>query len=206
VIGLDGDAFRNGAVVTVPVAGTPVPERLPMLGVLVATDGRRATMETVRTTIEQVAARTADLPWTTDELKGRSGRQTRQISQLSDTVLVVTLILAGCSLTVSVAGGLVERRRPFALLRLTGMRPAMLRRMLLVETTGPLVIVTVVSVALGLAVAAEAMRAAGRPWVPPRADYWWFLGGGLTASLAIAIGATVPMFQRLTGPAAARFE
>jgi len=163
-------------------------------------------METARTTIEQIAQRTARLPWTTDELKGRSGRQSRQISQLSDTVLLVTLVLAGCSLTVSVAGGLVERRRPFALLRLTGMRPAMLRRMLLAETAGPLLIVTVASVGLGLAVAAESMRAAGRPWVPPPADYWWFLGAGLAASLAIAIGATVPLFQRLTAPAAARFE
>jgi hypothetical protein len=198
IIGLDGRSFGNGELVRVPLATTPVADRLPMLGLLVATDGRRATMETVRTTIEQLANRSAELPWTTDEVKGRSSRQSRQIADLSDTILLVTLLIAGCSLTVSVAGGLVERRRPFALLRLTGMRPGALRRMLLVETAGPLLIVTAASVLLGLAVAAQAIRAAGRPWVPPAADYWWFLGGGLALSITIAVGLAMPLLRGLT--------
>ena len=43
-------------------------------------------------------------------------------------VILATLPIAGCSLAVSVVAGLAERRRPFSLLRLTGVPLSLLRR------------------------------------------------------------------------------
>ena len=105
------------------------------------------------------------------------------------------------ALRLAVNGG----REQLARLAVTtiGIGPGALRRMLLVETAGPLLIVTVASVLLGLAVAADAIRAAGRPWVLPAADYWWFLGGGLALSTTIAVGFAMPLLRGLTST---RFE
>ncbi len=180
-------------------------DRLPLLGVLVATDGTRATMESVRTAIE--AGPTATwLPWTAGEVKAMSNKQAVRITRIGDAALLLTLLLAGFSLAVSVAGGLVERKRPFALLRLAGMRPTELRRVVLVETAGPLLATALFSVGLGLAVGADAVRVGHLPWALPGAAYWWTLGGGLVLALVVAAAATVPLLGRLTTLETARFE
>jgi hypothetical protein len=70
-----------------------------------------------------------------------------------------TLLAAGCSLTVSIAGGLVERKRPFALLRLAGAQPGTLRRVVMAETTGPLLTTVLLSAGLGLTLAAIVVTA-----------------------------------------------
>jgi hypothetical protein len=48
------------------------------------------------------------------------------VELMSNVGLGFVLLVAGCSLAV--AGGLVERKRPFALLRLSGMRVRDLHR------------------------------------------------------------------------------
>jgi hypothetical protein len=40
--------------------------------------------------------------------------------RLIDAAVTLTLIVAGCSLAVAVGGGLVDRKRPFTLLRVSG--------------------------------------------------------------------------------------
>jgi ABC-type antimicrobial peptide transport system permease subunit len=106
---------------------------------------------------------------------------------------------------VSVTGGLVERKRPFALLRLAGMHPRELSRVLIVETAAPLIGIAATSVALGLAVAADVLRVNHMPWQPPAGSYWWTLAGGLTTALAVALTATIPL-RRITSLETARFE
>jgi hypothetical protein len=206
-VGLDARLLGNGFVqgIGAPAVST-APDRLPLLGLLVTTDGRRSTMEAVRTAIETATGETAFLPWTTDEAKAQSHKQADQMMRISDAVLLATLLIAGFSLSVSVAGGLVERRRPFALLRLAGVRPGELRQVLLAETAGPLLTTALASAALGLAVAADVAWVNHVPWRPPQPSYWWVLGGGLALALGVAVAATVPLLGRLTSLETARFE
>src|SRR5207342_744648 len=87
--------------------------------VVVSTDGTSAAVEQARTTLERVFP-TSDgfAPETVSELKSRSSREINRYQQLANVVLLTSLPIAGCSLAVSIAGGLAERRRPFSLLRL----------------------------------------------------------------------------------------
>ena len=64
-------------------------------------------------------------------------------------MILVSLPIAGCSLAVAVAAGLTERKRPFSVLRLTGVSVAMLRRVVALETVVPLVLTATVSIAVG---------------------------------------------------------
>ncbi|MFB9237031.1 FtsX-like permease family protein [Plantactinospora siamensis] len=206
VVGLDARLLDNGFLEGLgQPGGATDPDRLPLAGLLVTTTGQRAVTERVRTAIE-AGAQGADLPSSADELKGRSNKQAAMTGRVSDAVLLVVLLIAGFSLAVSVAGGLVERKRPFALLRLAGMRPSELRRVLLAETAGPLLCTALASVLLGLAVAWYAVRVAHAPWRPPAGAYWLVLGGGLAVALGIAVAATLPMLARLTSLETARFE
>jgi hypothetical protein len=208
-VGLDASLLGTGylhGIDTQPAEAAAL-DRLPLLALLVTTDGQPSTMEAVRTTIETTTAGyTARLPWTTGELKAQSHKQADQIVRISDAVLLATLLIAGFSLAVSVAGGLVERKRPFALLRLAGMRSGELRRVLLAETAGPLVTVALASAGLGMGVTADVAWVSHVPWRVPQASYWWVLGGGLALALGVATAATVPLLGRLTSLEAARFE
>ncbi len=56
--------------------------------------------------------------------------------------------MAGCSLAVSVGGGLVDRKRPFTLLRVSGTPVSVLSRVVLLEAAVPLVAATVVAAAI----------------------------------------------------------
>ena len=57
--------------------------------------------------------------------------------------VALILIVAGCSLAVSAGGGLVERKRPFSLLRLSGALLSTLYKVVLLEVTLPLVGATI---------------------------------------------------------------
>ncbi|MFE9694450.1 FtsX-like permease family protein [Micromonospora sp. NPDC005806] len=204
---LDARMLGNGLVQNIGQPATDVPTGdLPMLALLVATDARPSTMETVRTAIESFADQTAWLPWTTDETKLHADKQAAQVNRISTAVLLVTLFVAGFSLAVSTAGGLLERKRPFALLRLAGTRPTDLHRVMIIETALPMIAATVISAGIGFAVAADITHASHTPWRPPPASYWWTLAGGVATSLAVALLTTIPLMTKLTAPHTARFE
>jgi predicted lysophospholipase L1 biosynthesis ABC-type transport system permease subunit len=141
------------------------------------------------------------------DLDATARRELDTLQRMSNIGLSVTLVIAGCSLAVAVAGAIVERRRPFALLRLAGTQLSDLRRVVLAEAAAPLLVVTVASVMLGLAVAYLAMATGGRnrAFVLPDLGYWLALAGGLGAALLVVL-ATLPLLDRLTAPDTARFE
>jgi hypothetical protein len=56
-------------------------------------------------------------------------------------VIMASLIIAACGLAVNIAAGLGERRRPFRLLRLTGVPTGVLRRVVALESALPLFLV-----------------------------------------------------------------
>ncbi|MER7279972.1 FtsX-like permease family protein [Dactylosporangium sp. NPDC000244] len=205
-VSVDARGLASGDVRDVRTDATARADSLPMLGLLVTTDASVSAIESVRTAIESATTDDAPtLPWTTTELKGLNNRQVDRITSIANSILLVTLVIAGFSLAVSVTGGLVERKRPFALLRLAGMRSRELSRVLIVETAAPLIGIAGTSVMLGLAVAADVLRVNHMPWVPPGASYWWTLAAGLTTALAVALAATIPL-RRITSLETARFE
>ena len=126
------------------------------------------------------------------------------IQDMTDIIIVASLIIAACSLAVNIVAGLGERKRPFSLLRLTGAPTKLLHRVVALESALPLLLVAAVSIVVGLVSAALYLHSqvdiafrfpgsrTGRPCV-----------GGLAASLAI-IASTFPLINRITGPEVAR--
>lgn len=79
--------------------------------------------------------------------KSTNARPAREIETIALALVAMTLFIAGCSLAVSVGGGLMERRRPFTLLRVTGVQLHILNRVMLLETVLPLTLIAVIAAA-----------------------------------------------------------
>jgi hypothetical protein len=122
--------------------------------------------------------------------------------------VALTLIVAGCSLAVAAGGGLVDRKRPFTLLRVSGSPVSVLSRVVLFEAAVPLVAATVVAAAIAygtslmaflrLAPAGTAIPQLGR-------DYYTIMGIGLVIAFGV-ITVTLPLLRRMTAPSTVRFE
>jgi hypothetical protein len=135
----------------------------------------------------------------------------QDISNVQHVVLaaaLLTLIVASCSLAVSVGGGLLERRRPFTLLRLSGIPLATLRRVVLMESTLPLLAGAVIAAGIGLGVARPFTHAVLPTTVhttSPSSGFYLVLAAGLLVALA-TVTAALPLLARITNPDEARFE
>ncbi|MET0741142.1 MAG: FtsX-like permease family protein [Candidatus Nanopelagicales bacterium] len=175
--------------------------------VVVATSGSSAVIEQTRTAL--AAAFPDQRPPATlaeERMLFAGGQELAGLQQLANVVIVVSLCIAGCSLAVSVVAGLNDRKRPFSLLRLCGVRLATLRRIVILETASPLLTVAVLTT--GSAFLASqlflrsqmdyAMRA-------PGVAYWFAVGAGMAVCLGV-IGCTLPLLNRITGPETARNE
>jgi len=180
---------------------------LPTQMVVVDTDGSRAAVERVKTALT-VAFPGQDPPSTAVE--HRDFAETAQLlvgyRQLANVVVIASLCVAGCGLAVSVVAGLNDRRRPFGLLRLSGVQLGTLRRVVALESAVPLLVVSVVAIGMGFLAAALFLRSQmDYALHVPGAGYWLTTGGGLLASLGV-IACTLPLLARLTSPATARNE
>ncbi len=177
----------------------------PVNAVIVGTDGSTAALEHARTTLE-LAHPEDGPPSTVNEVTEQDTRQAAEIRQLTNVVIIISLVIAGCSLAVSVTAGVNDRKRPFSLLRLTGVPVAVLRRMVALEAAVPLVLIAIVSVGMGFVAAALFLRSQlDETLRAPGLDYYLLVIGGLLASLAI-IASTLPLIERITGPETARNE
>ena len=122
--------------------------------------------------------------------------------------VALTLIVAGCSLAVSVGGGLVDRKRPFTLLRVSGTPVSVLSRVVLLEAAVPLVAATVVAAAIayGTSVTAFLRLAPVGTAIPQLGrDYYTIMGIGLVVAFGV-ITLTLPLLRRMTAPSTIRFE
>lgn len=116
------------------------------------------------------------------------------------------LPIAGCTLAVSVAAGLSDRKRTFSLLRLAGAPIGMLRRVAGLESALPLLVVAVLSIGVGFQASGLFLNAQpGYALRPPGAEYYVIVAAGLAASLGV-IASMLPLLNRLTGPETARNE
>ena len=178
---------------------------LPINALAVATDGSRSAIEEARTVLE-AGYPDAHRAATIDEFEVESTRVMRSWQQLANVVVALSLVVAGCSLAVSVAAGLIDRKRPFSLLRLTGVPLGVLRRVVALESALPLLLVAAVSTASGFVAAHLFLRVQlGYDLQAPGAGYYAGVLGGLVVSLAI-IASTMPLLDRITGPETARNE
>jgi predicted lysophospholipase L1 biosynthesis ABC-type transport system permease subunit len=178
---------------------------LPIDSVVVGTDGSTAAIEQARTLLGLAYPRTIG-PQTMSEIRSGQSKEIDSYQRLADIVILTSLPIAGCSLAVGVAGGLIERKRPFSLLRLTGSSLGMLRSVVTLETAGPLLISSVVSVGAGSLAAALFLHAQLKETLqPPGPAYYVIVFAGLLASFAV-IASTLPLLKRMTGPETARNE
>ena len=128
--------------------------------------------------------------------------------RLIDVAVVLTLVVAGCSLAVAVGGSLVERKRPFTLLRVTGTPASALYRVVVLEAVLPLAAATVVAGGMAYALSVlivQKIAPAGTPVPVPGQAYYVTMAAGLAASLLVILS-SLPLLGRITGPASVRFE
>jgi hypothetical protein len=176
----------------------------------VATNGTVPAVEQARTVLENAHAYPAYLadgaPSTLGELIAQSNPTNSGYQQLANTVILVSLPIAGCTLAAGIAAGLADRKRPFSMLRLTGARLATLRRVVALESAVPLLAAAAVAIGTGFGVTAMyASLEMQHPMVAPGAPYYLLTAGGILAALGI-ITATFPLLARITGPEVARNE
>ncbi|MFB4285600.1 FtsX-like permease family protein [Nonomuraea sp. MTCD27] len=192
-------------------AGGPVVEPgpnatgLPVHALYVQTDGSVAAEERVRTQASSL------LPRAIVSTSRDIFRQTVEFRIFSDldtgmrVVMLFVLLVAGCSLTISLIGGLTERRRPFALLRAAGLGLGELRRIALLETAVPLVFMVFLAVVLASVPPVAISIIAAQPYAAPGWDFAALLGGGVLVALAMTM-LTLPLIDSATRHDAVRFE
>jgi predicted lysophospholipase L1 biosynthesis ABC-type transport system permease subunit len=183
-------------------------DSLPLSSLDVTTNGSQQTIEQVRTVLENAypTGTGSPSPETIGESATVSDSAANGYQQLANVVILASLVIAGCTLATSVMGGLADRKRPFSLLRLTGARLGMLRRLVVLESAVPLLAVAVVAVGTGFGASAmyasEEMRLA---LVAPSPAYFALTAAGIVLALAVIL-ATFPLLRRATGPETARSE
>jgi FtsX-like permease family protein len=189
-----------------PVTISPVRiQDAPVVALAVRTDGSTSAIERARTVL-QVAYPTQGAPVTIAENNAERRVLSNQYQQLVDVVILTSLPIAGCSLAVSVAAGLNDRKRPFSLLRLSGASLGILRRVVALESAVPLLIGAVVATAAGfLATQLFLTSQLHYSLRPPGVGYYLVVMAGLAASLGV-IASTLPLLARITGPETARNE
>ena len=171
---------------------------------LVATNGDPATIERVRTAIESALPTSG--PATGADLAAVLTRVVDELARVVSLGVVLTLVVAGCSLAIAVTSGLLDRRRPFALLRLSGVKLAHLRAVLVLEAAAPLIAVALASGVLGVAFSQVIMRALAGEAVPlPDGSLVLLLAGSVGAALLI-VTAVLPLVGRVTNLEETRFE
>jgi hypothetical protein len=180
--------------------------RLPVLSIVVNTDGTAAAIERSRTVLALAFPDYWVAPNTPGEFQSDFADQLRGWKQLANVIIIASLALAGCSLAVSVVGGLSERRRPFSLLRLSGAPVQTLRRVVALESAVPMLAVAVVAIGMGLLAAQLFLKAQmDYTLIAPGIEFYAVVLVGLAACLGI-IAATMPLLERITGPETARSE
>ena len=198
---------RNTTGITWPAANVSA-ARLATLGadgINVQTDGTTSAVEQARTLLENAPAYPgAGPPVTIGDIIAQHNSKDNHYQQLANVVILVSLLIAGCTLAAGIAGGLADRKRPFSLLRLTGAPLATLRHVVALEGAVPLLSAAATAIGAGFAAAAGfASVAQQHPMAAPGAAYYLLTAGGIMVSLGI-IAATFPLLARITGPEVTR--
>ena len=187
----------------------PVVKNVSLIGDKVDTNGAKEYLVTLKSdndieklrTLVTAKANQYDLTYAvsgTDSKKPHINPTIREFADLAYVGIGVTLFVAVASLIVSTIGGLMERRRSLYTLRLSGMRLAQLKRLVMVESVAPLLITSVLSCGIGVwtgAVFTSTFSTTLKPVLTP--TYFAIVGIGLVAAI-IGIYLILPMVDKLT--------
>lgn len=122
------------------------------------------------------------------------------LASLAYAGMAITLFVAVSSLIVSTIGGLLERKRSFATLRLGGMTVDQMKKTIMVESLIPLIGTSIVDCGLGIWIGnvfVTAFSSAIKPTLTPL--YFGIVIGALEIA-TLAIWLIAPMIDRLTRP------
>jgi hypothetical protein len=178
---------------------------LPVQLIAVATNGSTSAIASAETTLDRA------YPFESSsslfgEVDAQSSQLLSELKTTSEVVILASLLIAGCSLAVAMAAGVSERRRPFSLLRLSGVPLGVLQRVVALETAAPLLVIAIGSALVGFIASDLFLKSQlGLTLRPPGAAYYLIVLGGLAGSLAI-MGSTLPLLDRVTRPEDARME
>ncbi|MFD4644006.1 FtsX-like permease family protein [Lentzea sp. NPDC058436] len=114
----------------------------------IVSDGTVEDEERIRTS-EAIASPNAIIN-TRREFVLREQRLWDDVESSVHFAVVVVVVVAGCGVAAGAAGGVLERRRSFALLRASGTTLGQLRRVVVLETGVPLVAMTGLGVSVGV--------------------------------------------------------
>jgi hypothetical protein len=133
-----------------------------------------------------------------------------ELATVTQLIVALTLLVAGCGIAIAMGGGVVDRKRPFTLLRVTGAPMRVLRRVVLLESVVPLAAAAVIAALIGFAASLPINRVlsqGGRGTLIhlPSHDYYLGVGAGLLVACAIIV-AVLPLLGRVTIADNARFE
>jgi ABC-type antimicrobial peptide transport system permease subunit len=115
------------------------------------------------------------------------------------------LVVAACSLTVGMVAGIIERRRPFALLRASGLRLGELRQVVFLETAAAMLVTSAVGVGLGLVSSFALALFNDTTWIWPDVGVLATVAVGVLAALLLTTLA-LPLIDAATRHDAVRFE
>ena len=178
---------------------------LPVIQIYVPTDGSLAAENRVR---GQAVNLVPNAIINSDRDRADHGDRDDWFPGLDDLVTVAVLfllMLAAIGLAAGMIGGLLERRRPFALLRASGVRLGELRRVMFLETAVTMVITSAVGVAIGMLLAYTATRRAGLIWTWPDLQLYAYAGGAVLAAVLLSTLA-LPLLNTATRFDAIRYE
>ncbi len=194
--------YPPGSGFVEPAAGTQVP---PFVGLLyIATDGSLAAENRVRSKAANLVPN-AIINSDRDPIDRNLETFFRDMDRLAAIAALFVLIVGAFGLAASMVGGLIERRRPFALLRASGVHLGELRRAVLLETAATMAVVSVVGLGVGMLLAYASARQGGVDWRWPGPDVYGLIGGGLLAALLFSAIA-LPLLSLTTRHDAVRFE
>jgi hypothetical protein len=130
----------------------------------------------------------------------------RDLAGLAYAGIVVTMLVAIVSLAVSTVGGLLERRRSLTTLRLGGMEPGQLKRLVLVESLIPLVVTSLVAAGVGVGIGYVFMELVSVSLDAKLSPMYLAVVAGSLVAATLTIYLTLPMIQDITSTEGNRTE
>jgi len=176
----------------------------PVSLVLIQTDGSLATENRIRTEAANLVPN-AIINSNRDPIDYQLETAFQDLDRFGAIAALFVLIIGAFGLAASMVAGLIERRRPFALLRASGVYLGELRRSVLLETAATMTVVSVVGTGLGMLLAYISVRQGGVQWRWPGADVYGLVAGGVVAALLFS-SLALPLLNASTRHDAVRFE
>ncbi|WP_458114331.1 ABC transporter permease [Arthrobacter sp. R1-13] len=201
--------FLGNEAITAAEAPHVDPNELSQPIVLMETDGTEEGLERARTAAVASGIPFVDSPRTRGEAQSTDMISiARSFADLANLAILVATLISAISLAVATTAGILDRRRVFGLLRLTGMPARTLRRIIVGETALPLASVFGVCISLGFLVAWAILAGLteGRRTISwPDPAYYAVLAMSILLAV-LAVAATFKTARKITENHTTRFE